>query len=68
MNYARRILAAFNVLPSELGLSDPLAESTGSLSRQRRRELRTRHDAPGDFAAEIARIDDRYARWGKADA
>ena len=65
--YARHVLAAFDVLPSEIGLLEPFAESRGSLARQRRREARTQRRAPGDFAAEIAGIEARCTRMNRID-
>ena len=54
----RRVLMAFEVTPSEVGLGDdPVVESRVRLRRQRRLEERATRRAPGDLAAMVERAE-----------
>ena len=54
----RAVGLIFDVLPSEVGMGDPVGDSMVSLARQRRHEAVASRRAPGDLAAAIALIED----------
>lgn len=51
-DYLAGIFVAFDVLPSEIGVREPLIESVVSLKRQRKAEALRNRRAPGDWEAE----------------